>query len=261
MSDLPNRPAPPTPLLREQVIEWLDYSLEGLTERRATVLDAMIAMLEGNERIADESTAGAYAENVRMAVALERAAKSQIDDAKRPYLDGGRAVDGWRNAFMAPLTQAIQEAKGRLAIWEQYKVALQREEARKRADLAARLAEADRQRAEQAQAEQGLFSASASVLGEVAEASALQAMRAQEQAGAKAATLSRTTGHYGAQASLRTTWTYRVTSLADLPLDLHTHDDTKIKALLRQLRDPQTGRPTSDVPGLEWVEQQNLTVR
>jgi hypothetical protein len=247
MSDLPNRPAPPTPLLREQVIEWLDYSLEGLTERRATVLDAMIAMLEGNERIADEST--------------ERAAKSQIDDAKRPYLDGGRAVDGWRNAFMAPLTQAIQEAKGRLAIWEQYKVALQREEARKRADLAARLAEADRQRAEQAQAEQGLFSASASVLGEVAEASALQAMRAQEQAGAKAATLSRTTGHYGAQASLRTTWTYRVTSLADLPLDLHTHDDTKIKALLRQLRDPQTGRPTSDVPGLEWVEQQNLTVR
>lgn len=261
MSDIhDNRPIPPTPPTREQVMDWLDYHLAGLTARRDDVLPALDEMLGlPGTHIEDDEVAGIYVENVRIAAALEKVAKAEIDAAKRPYLDGGRAVDGWRTRFMEPLLERMTAARARLLEWERRKVAIARAEAQARADAAAARAAHDASQAQRVQAVEGLFSASAAVLGEAAEASALQAMRAQEQAEAKPAALSRTTGHYGAMASIRTSWGYRVVDLALVPLALHTHDDGKIKAIMRD-RDPG-GRPRQDIPGIEWIEQQSIGVR
>jgi hypothetical protein len=257
-----NRPTPPLPLTREQVIEWLDYQLESLSERRSHVLDAMTAMLEAGPVITDARTAGVYAENVRMATALERSAKTEIDAAKRPYIDGGKAVDGWRNAYMLPLQDAVREARARLLAWEQRQTALARAEVQARANEAAERADAERQRVAQAQVQHGLFSPVAAVLGEAAEQAARAALEAQQAVSAKSATLSRTLGHYGAQASIRTVWTHRLVDLAAVPLAYHALDDAKVKAVMRTLpRDPQSGRPLQDIPGLEWVAEETVTVR
>jgi hypothetical protein len=258
LADLSNRPRPPLPLTREQVVAWLDYQMTGLVARRDDVLKALDSMLA--VEVADAEVAGVYAENVRMATSLEKSARAEIDAAKRPYLEGGRAVDGWRLAFVEPLTLRVSQARQRLLDWENAKIARAREQAQIKADAIAAQAAEDAARARKTSEQHGLFSPAASVLSEQAEASALQALRAQEQAQAKPADLvERTVGRYGSSTSVRRTWTHRLVDLAQVPLEYHALDAAKVAAAGRD-RD-KSGRPTAVIPGIEWVEETSLAVR
>jgi hypothetical protein len=71
--------------------------------------------------------------------------------------------------------------------------------------------------------------------------------------------LARTTGVYGAVASLVTTFTYEVEDLSKVPADYLTVDDRKVKAVMAD-RDPQTKRPRKTIPGIRWVEQPSMRV-
>jgi hypothetical protein len=260
MNSIANTPPPLNPPTREEVAAWLDYALADLNGRRAEVLDAMAEMLE--TPVDSPEVAGVYVENVRMACDLEKRAKAELDAHKRPYLDAGRVVDGYRNAFLEPLSDRIKSARSALLAWEQAKIAAARAEVARRAALAAEQAEQARLEAERVREREGLFSAATSVLDEAAEAAALAAMRAQQAAEAKGHTLSRTVGSYGATAAVRSTWTHKLIDLAQVPLAFHVLDDAKVKARMRTLeRDPVSGRPLADIPGLEWVEEHSLAVR
>jgi len=72
--------------------------------------------------------------------------------------------------------------------------------------------------------------------------------------------LSRTVGQYGGVASLATRWTWKITDISKVPLSFIQINEDMMDAAAKK-RDPVTGRPTTDVPGTEWVPEYSLGVR
>jgi len=258
-----NTPAPPPePMSAADVTAWLDYSLAELIERRTTLIDGLIEMIADHPEIeeTDARTAGVFAENLKMAKALETAALAQIEKTKRPFWDAGKAVDGWRNRYFAPLTDATTKARAVLLDLEQRKAATARRFAEKQAQEAARRAAEAAAAAEAAKAREGLFTPVTDVYEEQRRIAEQEAAKAAQIAQAKPAVLSHTHGHYGARASITTRWTWKVADISKVPLSFLQVNEDMLDAAAKK-RDPVTGKPTTDVPGIEWVPQYNLGVR
>lgn len=255
-----NTPPPPAPLSPAQVIEFLDYSFESLLARRDELVPALLAMANAHPLIAedDEATAGVFVENIAMAKAFLAAVKRAHDEAKRPYIDGGKAVGGWQDRTTAPITAVLARLNTTLLGYVTRKEAKAREEARRlaaEADAIARKAAAEASRA--------IKRNSPNYLDKLNEAARLSDAAVDAAAAAqdpKAAELSRTSGMFGAKAHVRTTWSYEVVDIDQVPLEFLTVNDDAVKGAMKD-RDRRTGRPVRDIPGIRWLEQRSLGVR
>ena len=170
--------------------------------------------------IEDDETSGKVADLIKLIMACHKSAEAQRVASKEPFLESGRAVDGFFKRITEPLERAKKQVEHRLTLYQRRKA----EEERRRREEEARLQaeEAERQRiaAEQAAADlrtdDDLAAAiSAETLSRQAE---IDAEKARQAALAKPAELSRSRGELGAVASLRTEWTGEIVSREEIDL-------------------------------------------
>jgi len=258
-ADQTNAPQPPAPLTPKEIADYLEYSLDSLLERRVEILTALKDTAKVT-RIDDDDTLGNVAENVKMALALDKTAEARRKENKEPFLLGGRAVDGWFKSFAAPIEAAVTPIR---AVMDDYgKRKLARERAA--AEAARKLAEAEAARAAEfaaalmAQNKESEFG-SLEWAFDAAQSRADEATRAAALADGKAADLTRHTGVYGTTTSMRSTWGWDITDAAAIPRSFLKIDEDAIKEAAKQ-RDTR-GKPIAVIPGLAWVENLKVGIR
>lgn len=213
------------------------------------------------DEIIDESTAEMATDFVKQITAAWKLGDVRRVDAKEPFLNLGRAVDGFFKKLTSPLDDAkasvlkkltaYQRAKEAAARAERERVAREQREAAEAAVRAAREAEAAIQKAADLE--------SAIEAQRAADQAAADAEAAAKAATAKAATLSRTRGDFGAVASLRTFWDFRNLDRDKIDLELlrpHLAFADIEKALRSYIK--AGGR---EITGAEIFENHSTTVR
>lgn len=252
-----NAPNIPTPLTPAEIKAYLDYALEGLLTRRAEMIAALNKTATAHPTISSDETLGAIAENMRMAIALGKTGEDRRKEQKEPFLEGGRAVDGWFKAWIAPLSAAMLPVQASMNVYGELIERRNREAAqaeRKRLDAIAERAQADAERAlRENRSEAALDALDA----------ASEAAQAADDAGAlaesKPAELTRTYGNYGAVTSMRQSWSWEIANLAIVPRAYLMVNPDAIKAAAKQ-RDTQ-GKPAAVIPGIRWVVSKKMGVR
>lgn len=251
-----NTPQPPTPLNEQQTREWLDYNSAPIVARAKEIAEALVATIQVHPTIDDEETFGEVAENIRMARSLIRTAEDRRQEEKKPYLNGGRVVDAWFADALKPLDRAIVPVQTAMNVYGERKLAAERAAAEKRRK------EAEQEAARRLKAAQKAMAKNApDVDAQMASAqhAAEQAQQATDRVNAPSADLTRSRGIYGATASVRTTWSWRVVDPALIPREYLMIDGAKIETAKRQ-RDAQ-GAPTAEIPGIRWVPEHKVGVR
>lgn len=253
-----NAPSLPKPLSKAEINEYLAYALEQMISRRDQLVKALLASAAAYPRIDDDEVLGEVSENMRMAGTLVRTtAKARHTEHKAPFLDGGRVVDAWFKTWAAPLEAAMAPIQQAMNAYGARKLAA----AEAAAAEAKRLADAAQARAQQ-EAEgalrRGRPDVADSALDRVAEA-AKTSEAADKLASARPADLTRSYGTFGAVASAKRTWKWRVTDIALVPRDFLMINEDAIKAVAKQ-RDA-SGKPTYIVPGVEWFSEVSMGVR
>jgi hypothetical protein len=255
MSDRSNAPEMPTPLTPEEIRAYLDYQTERLRDRRDEIVRALEAMAKAHPRIEDDEVLGDVAENYRMGAALKKTTETHRVREKSPFLEGGRVVDKWFESFIAPMNTAMDRVQGIMDDFGRRKLAAERAEAERRRAIAQ--AEADRAAAEAAAAFKARQLTDEAI--DRASEAAREAERAEAQAQARPAELTRTRGTFGAVASARETWSWEVENFDLIPRDMLMVNNDKVKAMGRA-RDA-SGKPTAVIPGIRWVSSIKMGVR
>lgn len=173
------------------------------------------------DAIEDEGTAQNVSDFIRQCSACTKAADVARVGAKEPYLEGGRAVDGFFKLISDPLDKVKRTIEARLTLYLRAKADRERREREERERLAREEEARRRREAEEAERklkdERSLKDAiDARKRAEMAEADRIMA---EKDAAAKASDLSRTRGEFGAVSSLRTTWTFSDIDRAALDLE------------------------------------------
>lgn len=229
-----NNPPDDITILRER----LEEEAAPLISRRDELL---ASVARAPAEIQDDLTCGKVADLVKLITACHKAADTQRTKRKEPFLESGRAVDGFYKRITEPLEQAKRGVEQRLTSYQRRKA----EEERRRREEEARLAEqeAERQRQEAAEREASLSTDAdldaAITADELARQATVDAEKARQAVAAKPAELSRARGDYGALASLRTEWSGEIVSREDLDLNVlrqHIAIDALEKALRAFIR-------------------------
>ena len=241
-----NRPAPPKPLSPDEVRAFLDYDNAELIARRDTVIAALDSSVETCPVIDGDDQLGAFAENVSMANALQKEAKTRHVAAKAPYLDGGRAVDSWFGTdtkpgfFGGPLQAAINRCLPIMSAYQARKLEEERRRVRAAAE-AARIAavKADLEAREAARKlAEARFSVSTSIAaGESADKAAQAAQAADDakkHALAPAQDLTRTRGPLGATATIEEVMEVEITDTSAVDRRFCVPDLALVRAWVRE---------------------------
>lgn len=260
-----NNPPDPIEILRAQLAE----THEPLAQRKADLL----AMGErAPASVDDEDTAARVADGIKACSAFGKNATAARVAAKEPYLAAGRAVDGWFAALADPVEKmkaslsalltdyqkrvaaaerARREAEAAELRRQQQEAERQRQEAdrlarearaaARKADDDKAAAEADRQRAEQE-----VRDARAA-----ADKARAEAEKAAAAAAEKPAELSRQRTDFGAVASLRRIWKFRVTKPEIVPRSFLTVDNAAIAAFIKTSTNKVTHQCDASIPGVE----------
>jgi hypothetical protein len=250
-----NAPPPPTPLSPREIAEFLDYAGTQLKDRRAEVTAALDANIAAHPEIEDDEVLATIAENMRLAAALGRTAEERRVQHKDPFLEGGRVVDGWFKRFRAPLDKAMAPVQAAMDAYGARKLARQQAEAE--AQRKSAQAEADRAIARASEALRQGGSASAAL--DLAADAALRAEEAEERTHARPADLTRTYSDFGAVASVRQKWKWRVVNAAAVPREYLMIDDDLVKVAAKK-RD-SAGKPVVMIPGIEFYAETKMGVR
>lgn len=256
-ASLPNIPQPPSPLTPGEIEAYLAYACEALIARRNAVIASLQADFKAHPVINDDATLGEIAENIRMAYALNKTGDDRRKEHKEPFLNGGRAVDGWFKRWGASLESAIAPVQLSMNAFGERKLIAQRKQAEADKKIADAAAEAAQRAASQALREGQPHDAS-EALDRVAE-TAEAAEDADARVHARPADLTRTYGSFGAVASVRQKWNWRVISLDRVPRKYLMIDVEALK-LAAKSRDA-TGKPTAVIPGIAWVADTTVGVR
>lgn len=230
---------PPSPV--EALVQNLAEANADLIARR----DALVASAgTWPTTLEDEGIAARVTDAVRQLKAAIKSAESRRDEAKRPHLDAGRAVDAFfKHTIADPLDSAARTLTDRLTIYQRAKADAER---RVREDAEARARE-----------EAARLAASMTDADHASLDRAIAAEETARQAGsaaiAKPAELSRTRGDFGAVASLRTRWTFAVTDLAVVPREYLSLDTAKVNAAIKA--------GVREAPGLRIFQEQSTIVR
>jgi hypothetical protein len=241
----------------KEIADYLDYAGSQLKERRAELIAALAANLVAHPTINDDEVLALIAENMRMAGALARTAEDHRETHKEPFWEGGKAIDRWFKTFQAPLAAAMAPVQAAMDAYGAAKLARQQAEAAAAAKLAQ--AEADRATDRAAQALREGRSAS-DALDAAADATA-RAEEADERAQARPADLTRVKSDYGAVASVRQKWMWRVVDLKKVPKKYtKTVIDEEAVKLAAKDRGP-SGKPICIIPGIEFYPETRMGVR
>ena len=197
---------PPSPIeaLRAQLAE----DCAKLITRCAELMDSYA---RAPEIIDDDETAGKVGDLIKLITAAMKAAETARVGAKEPYLEAGRAIDGFfKTTILDPLNHYKRMLQARLSGFLEQKAAATRRAAEAQAKL-------EREAAERLAAE-AAAAADDAKLDEALSAEE-RALEAEALAEAKPAELSRSRGDYGSVSSLRTTWESEITDRAQLDLE------------------------------------------
>ncbi|HDZ73739.1 MAG TPA: hypothetical protein ENH55_13420 [Aurantimonas coralicida] len=230
-------PAGPGDNLPPSAVEMLRDDLaeryRGLTARHDELLAAGVRTPSS---VDDDETAGKFGDFIKQVTGAIKSAEAARIDEKEPYLEGGRAVDGFFKKIIEPLAKLKKAVEERLNIYQRRKADEERRareeiasKAREEAEVAAREA-AERAKALKTPSDMDPALAAESTATRAAEDAAV----AKKAAAAKAADLSRTRGDLGSVASLRTDWTGELEDRALLelePLREHLTQDCLDKAI------------------------------
>lgn len=242
----------------EIIREYLADTNMNLIARRDELVAAAARIPDAIE---DEGTARNVSDFLRQCTACAKAADAARVGAKEPYLEGGRAVDGFFKQISDPLEKVKRTTEARLTLYLRAKADRERREREERERLARE--EETRRRREAEEAERKLRDEQSLKVAMEAEERRKQAeadrIQAEKDAQAKAADLSRTRGEYGAVSSLRTTWTFSDLDRDELDLEaLRSH--LPVDSLERAVRSfiKAGGR---ELRGVNIFETTNATVR
>lgn len=247
--------APAIEILRDEMLAEND----GLLQRRDELLRAVERMPDA---VTNDDVAGKAADMVKMISAAIKAADANRVNRKEPFLEGGRAVDGFfKTKLIDPLLKGKASVESRLGIYLRQKAAEEkrlRDEADRLARQAAQKAADEAARAAAAMQDQKDLDAALDAQRRADEA-AIASVAASKAAAAKPAEMARTRGDVGSLGTLRQVWTFKDLDRETIALDvlrpyLSEEDIGKalrlaIKAGLRQIR------------GAEIYEAQEVTVR
>lgn len=263
-----NAPSPPVPLTPAEITDWLDYQGAALVSRRDELLAGLTAMLAAVPLIETNEQLGDFAENKSLVSTLKKTGEAQRTAAKAPFLDGGRAVDGWFAKLMEPLAQPLATVQSAM---DAYGRKLREAEEKRRIEFArAAQAEADRlaREATALQAAQDAAAASkrpvwtdpeederARVAAEEAAASAAKAQAAIE---AKAADMTRVVGSFGYVTSMRTSWHPRVVDLSKVPVEYIEVNMAAVKAAMKIAPKATNGRPLLVIEGIVFDSTETM---
>ena len=209
---------PPPDLLTGQALqERLRDENQDLLRRRDELLAAAARM----PAIDDEDVARKVTDFVKQLLALVKASESKRTDAKEPYLEGGRSVDGFFKGISDPIDKAKKLVEQELTKYAREKAEQERRARMEAERLAREAAEAARREAEaRARAAADEASLNTAIEAEsAAETAQADLVKAEQAADVKAAELSRTRGEYGAVSSLRTSWVFDEIDRAELDLE------------------------------------------
>ena len=195
--------------LRERLAE--DHAA---VAKRAAELQAALSRLPD---VRDDDAAGKVSDYIKLVTACHKDAEGRRVAAKEPFLQSGRAVDGWFKQITDALATVKAEATKPLTRYLTEKEAARRREAEELARLARE--ESDRKAREAAVLEaQGATIAAAAAM-DTAIAGAGEADKLADAALAKPADFARTRGDYGSVATLRQRWVCEITDRAALDLE------------------------------------------
>ena len=211
----------PTPIstLRQEIEE-----AEALLLKRRDELLAAVGRVPA--AVESEEVAGKVGDLIKLLMTCHKAAETARVGRKEPFLEAGRAVDGFYKAITEPLTLAKIAIERRLTAYQRAKADAERrirEEAeRVSREAAATAAEAARQ-AEAAMRNQADLDAAVEAANKATRAWA-DVVAAERNANLKAADLSRSRGELGSVASLHTFWDFRELDRSKLDLEtLRSH--------------------------------------
>lgn len=229
-----NQPPDDQEILRDQ-----------LREQNADIVKRAEALLAAGGRVPavidDDETADTLSDFLARQVGTDSKGcigelKARHTSAKKPFLEGGRVVDGFFGHMADPLKKMKKDLNGRLTDFDRRKAAEERrrreEEERLAREEEERLKREAEEKAAKVKAEADLEIAIEAE--EQANQAAANAARAEQEAKAKAADLSRTRTSYGTTRSLATFWTFRGLDRGALDLEKlreHLPQDALEKAL------------------------------
>lgn len=208
---------PPDLLVGEALREKLQDENRDLIKRR----DELLAAANRIPEINGDDIAGRVGDFVKQLTTLHKAAESKRTDAKEPYLEGGRHIDGFFKAITDPVGNVKKTIERRLTDYLREKELRARREREEQERLAREAAEAARKEAEaKAKALQDERDLSAAIEAEkAADTAQADLVKAEQAAEVKPAELSRTRGEYGAVSSLRTAWVFDEIDRATIDLE------------------------------------------
>lgn len=253
-----NTPAPPRPLDAIEINDYLAYIGEALIQRRDALVAALRNMAAASPTIEDDEVLGDIAENMRMAAALSRTGEDRRKETKEPFLLGGRVVDAWFKRWLEPLSNAMAPVQSAMNDYAARKLAAARAVAAHEAARRLAIAEAAAQEAAAAMRARAPDVAVIAALDQAASAER-DVAAAEARAMARPADLTRSYGTYGAVASVRQSWAWRVDDPALVPRHYLMLDDDKIRQAAKQ-RDA-SGRPVVVIPGVSFYPVTKMGVR
>jgi hypothetical protein len=208
---------PPDLLVGDALRDKLAGENGDLIRRR----DDLLAAAGRIPAIDSDDIAGRVSDYIKQLTALTKAAESKRTDAKEPYLEGGRNIDGFFRAITDPVAKAKTAIERRLTDYLREKEARARREREEQERLAREAAETARREAEvRARALADEQSLQAAIAAEkAAETASADLVKAAQAAAVKPAELSRTRGDYGAVSSLRTQWVFEGIDRAEIDLE------------------------------------------
>ena len=209
---------PPDLLVGDALREVLQDTSADLIKRR----DELLAAAARVPTIDSDDTAGKVSDFIKQLSALVKTADAKRTDAKEPYLEGGRNIDGFFKAITDPVSKAKTNVERNLTTYLRDKAEAERRERMEQERLAREAAEKARKEAEEkaraAADERALDNAIEAE--KAAEAAVADLVKAERAADVKAAELSRTRGEYGSMSSLRTSWVFDEIDRATLDLEV-----------------------------------------
>lgn len=261
LADLGGKPtlghnqAPAIEILRDE----LELENEPLLKRAADLAAAAARM---PDKVRDDDTAGKFSDMVKLIAAAIKASEAGRVGKKEPFLEGGRAIDGfYKKRISDPLLAIKASVEQRLGIYLRQKAAEEkrvRDEADRLARQAAQRAADEAAKAAAAMQDQKDLDAALEAQ-RLADEAAIASVAASKAAAAKPAEMARTRGDVGSLGTLRTVWMFKDLDRETIALDvlrpyLAEEDIGKairlaIKAGLRQIR------------GAEIYEAQEVSVR
>ena len=201
----------PTP---EAIAEYLSDAYRGDKQRAE---DFIAAFDRVPAEIGDEETNMRAADFAKKIATHIKVLESDHKGEKQPYLDGGRAVDGFFKTLSDKLTVAKKEVERRQTAYANKKAADERcrreEEARITKEAADRAAREALERAAQLPADAADAVLQDAIVQEVRAEAAVEAAQASQ------ADLSRTRTDLGVVSSLRTTWKGEMVNRDELDLE------------------------------------------